>query len=87
MSYIKEVKPLNEFVKTLSDTEISIAIAEFKCKRHSQITTATRSLNTAIVDEWVTRHGNKPIPSVIPDSLMIFQKNENNSCKFIMHLL
>ena len=87
MSYVREVKSLNEFVKTLSDSEIVIAIAEYKCKRHSQLTAATHSLNAAITAEWSSRHGNKPVPSVIPDTMMIFQKNENNSCKFIKHLL
>ena len=87
MSYVKDITSLSDFAKTLSDTEISIAIAEYKNKRYSQLTSATHSLNEAIVAEWVSRHGNKPVPSVVPDSLMIFQKNESNSCKFIKHLL
>ena len=87
MSYVKNVTSLSEFVKTLSDTEISIAIAEYKCKRYSQLTAATHSLNAAMLTEWRARHGNKPVPRVIPESAMIFQKGSNSSCKFIKHLL
>lgn len=87
MNYIKDVKTLSEFAKTLSDSEISIAVAEYQNKRYSQLTAATHSLNKAILVEWQSRHGNKPIPSVIPDAMMIFQKNENSSCKFIKHVL
>ena len=87
MSYVKEITSLNEFAKTLSDAEISIAIAEYKTKRYSQLTSATHSLNAAILAEWRARHGNKPVPRVIPESEMVLQKGSNNSCKFIMHLL
>ena len=87
MSYVKEITSLSEFVKTLSDTDISIAIAEYKNKRYSQLTAATHSLNNAILAEWRIRHGNKPVPRVIPESAMIFQEGSNNSCKFIKHLL
>ena len=87
MHYIKDVRTLCEFAKTLSDAEISIAIAEYKNKRHSQLTAATHSLNEAILTEWRTRHGNKPVPRVIPESAMIFQQTDTNSCKFIKHLL
>ena len=87
MSYVKEITSLNEFAKTLSDAEISIAIAEYKTKRYSQLTSATHSLNAAILVEWRARHGNKPVPRVIPESEMIFHEGSNNSCKFIKHLL
>ena len=87
MSYVKEITSLSEFVKTLSDTDISIAIAEYKNKRYSQLTAATHSLNNAILAEWRIRHGNKPVPRVIPDCGMILQQKDDNSCKFIKHLL
>ena len=87
MHYIKDISSLSEFAKTLSDSEISIAVAEYQNKRYSQLTAATHSLNDAILAEWQSRHGNKPVPRVIPDAMMIFQKNENNSCKFIKHTL
>ena len=87
MHYIKDVRTLSEFAKTLSDTDISIAIAEYKNKRYSQLTAATHSLNNAILAEWRSRHGNKPVPRVIPDCGMILQQKDNNSCKFIKHLL
>ena len=87
MHYVKDVTSLFEFAKTLSDSEISIAIAEYQNKRYSQLTAATHSLNNAILAEWRSRHGNKPVPKVIPESAMIFQECNNNSCKFIKHLL
>jgi hypothetical protein len=87
MHYIKDVKSLSEFAKTLSDAEISIAVAEYENKRYSQLTTATHSLNNAILAEWRVRHGNKPIPRVIPETEMVFQKGSTDSCKFIKHLL
>lgn len=87
MHYIKEVKSLDDFAKSLSDSEITIAVAEFKHKRYSQLTAATHSLNDAIMVEWRKRHGNKPVPSVIPDCAMIFQQKGKNACKFIKHLL
>jgi len=87
MSYVKDITSLSEFAKSLSDTEISIAIAEYKNKRYSQLTAATHSLNNAILAEWCIRHGNKPIPRVIPDCGMVLQQNDDNSCKFIKHLL
>jgi hypothetical protein len=87
MSYVKDIITLREFAKTLSDAEISIAIAEYKNKRYSQLTAATHSLNNAILAEWRARHGAKPIPRVIPESEMVLQQGSNNSCKFIMHLL
>ena len=85
--YVKDIKTLDNFAKTLSDAEITIAVAEYKNKRYSQLTTATHSLNDAIMVEWRKRHGNKPVPSVIPESAMIFQQTDKNSCKFIKHLL
>jgi hypothetical protein len=87
MSYVKEITSLSNFAKTLSDAEISIAIAEYKNKRYSQLTSATHSLNNAILAEWRVRHGSKPVPSVIPDCGMVLQQNDDNSCKFIKHLL
>jgi len=87
MSYIKDVTSLSDFAKTLSDAEISIAIAEYNNKRYSQLTAATHSLNNAILVEWRARHGNKPVPRVIPDCGMVLQQNDDNSCKFIKHLL
>jgi hypothetical protein len=87
MSYVKDITSLSEFAKSLSDSEISIAIAEYKNKRYSQLTAATHSLNNAILAEWRVRHGNKPIPRVIPDCGMVLQQSDDNSCKFIKHLL
>ena len=87
MHYINEVTSLSEFVKTYSDNDIAIAIAEYKKKRISELTAASHSLNHAMLLEWKSRHGEKPIPRVIPESGMVFQKGSNNSCKFIMHLL
>ena len=87
MHYIKDITSLSEFAKSLSDTEISIAIAEYQNKRYSQLTAATHSLNDAILTEWRLRHGNKPVPRVIPESAMIFQQTDKNSCKKIKHLL
>ena len=87
MSYVIDITSLSDFVKTLSDADISIAIAEYKNKRYSQLTAATHSLNNAILAEWRSRHGNKPVPRVIPDCGMILQQKDNNSCKFIKHLL
>ena len=87
MHYINEVTSLTEFVKSYSDNDIAIAIAEYKKKRISELTAASHSLNNAMLAEWRARHGNKPVPRVIPDSAMIFQEGSNNSCKFIMHLL
>jgi hypothetical protein len=87
MHYIKDITSLSDFAKTLSDAEISIAIAEYKNKRYSQLTAATHSLNNAILAEWRLRHGSKPIPRVIPDCGMVLQQNDVNSCKFIKHLL
>jgi len=87
MNYIKDISSLSDFAKTLSDDEISIAIAEYKNKRYSQLTAATHSLNNAILAEWRARHGNKPIPRVIPDCAMVLQQKDDNSCKFIKHLL
>lgn len=87
MNYVNDVTSLTEFVKTYSDNDIAIAIAEFKKKRISELTSASHSLNNAILTEWRARHGDKPIPRVIPESEMVLQKGGNNSCKFIMHLL
>ena len=87
MYFVNEVTSLSEFVKAYSDNDIANAIAEFKKKRISEITTASHSLNKAILVEWRLRHGNKPIPRVIPESAMVFQEGNNNSCKFIKHLL
>tara|TARA_R100001591_G_scaffold72129_1_gene80440 strand:- start:264 stop:527 length:264 start_codon:yes stop_codon:yes gene_type:complete len=87
MSYVNEVKSLAEFVKTYSDNDIAAAIAEFKKKRISELTAASHSLNDAVLLEWKSRYGNKPIPRVIPESAMVLQKGGNNSCKFIKHLL
>ena len=87
MNYVNEVTSLTEFVKTYSDNDIVAAIAEFKNKRISELTAASHSLNRAIIAEWKSRYGNKPIPRVIPESEMVLQKGSNNSCKFIMHLL
>ena len=87
MSYVNEVKSLAEFVKSYSDNDIAAAIAEFKKKRISELTAASHSLNDAVLLEWKSRYGNKPIPRVIPESEMVLQKGSNNSCKFIMHLL
>ena len=87
MYFVNEVTSLSEFVKAYSDNDIANAIAEFKQKRISEITTASHSLNKAILTEWRSRHGNKPVPKVIPESAMIFQEGSNNSCKFIKHLL
>jgi len=87
MHYINEVTALSDFVKTYSDNDIAIAIAEYRKKRISELTAASHSLNRAMLLEWKSRHGDKPIPKVIPESAMVFQKGSNNSCKFIMHLL
>jgi len=87
MSYINKISSLSDFVKSYSDNDIAIAVAEFKKKRISELTSATHSLNEAILQEWRARYGDKPIPSVIPESEMVVQKGSNNSCKFIMHLL
>jgi len=87
MHYIKDVTSLSEFAKSLSDSEISIAIAEYNNKRYSQLTAATHSLNNAILVEWRVRHGSKPIPRVVPDCGMILQQNDDSSCKFIKHIL
>ena len=87
MHYINEVTSLAQFVKSYSDNDIAAAIAEFKNKRISELTAASHSLNRAIIAEWKSRYGNKPIPRVIPESEMVYQKGSNNSCKFIMHLL
>ena len=87
MSYVNEVTSLTEFVKTYSDNDIAAAIAEYKKKRISELTAASHSLNNAMLAEWRARHGDKPIPRVIPESAMVLQKGNNNSCKFIMHLL
>jgi hypothetical protein len=87
MHYINEVTSLKEFVKTYSDNDIADAIAEFKKKRISELTAASHSLNNAILAEWRARHGDKPVPRVIPESEMVLQKGSNNACKFIMHLL
>ena len=87
MSYVSEVTSLTNFVKTYSDNDIAIAIAEYKKKRISELTAASHSLNDAMLTEWRARHGDKPVPRVIPESEMVFQKGSNNSCKFIMHLL
>jgi len=87
MHYIKDVESLSEFAKSLSDSEISIAVAEYKNKRYSQLTAATHSLNNAILAEWRVRHGNKPVPRVLPDCAMVLQQKDDNSCKFIKHLL
>ena len=87
MNYVNEVTSLTEFVKSYSDNDIVAAIAEFKNKRISELTAASHSLNSAIIAEWKSRYGNKPIPRVIPESEMVLQKGSNNSCKFIMHLL
>jgi len=85
--YVKDIKTLDDFAKSLSDSEIATAVAEYKNKRYSQLTAATHSLNDAIMVEWRARHGNKPVPRVIPESAMIFQQTDTNSCKFIKHLL
>lgn len=87
MSYVNEVTSLTEFVKAYSDNDIAAAIAEYKKKRISELTAASHSLNNAMLAEWRARHGDKPIPRVIPESGMVFQKGSNNSCKFIMRLL
>ena len=87
MNYVNEVTSLKEFVETYSDNDIAAAIAEFKKKRISELTPASHSLNEAIMAEWKSRYGNKPIPRVMPESEMVLQKGSNNSCKFIMHLL
>jgi hypothetical protein len=87
MNYVNEVTSLTEFVKSYSDNDIAAAIAEYKKKRISELTAASHSLNNAILAEWRARHGDKPVPRVIPESEMVFQKGGNNSCKFIMHLL
>ena len=87
MNYVKDVKSLSEFTKTLSDSEISIAVAEYQSKRLSQLTDATHSLNNAILAEWRSRYGNKPIPRVIPESKMVLQDDSSNSCKFTMYIL
>ena len=87
MHFINEVTSLKEFVKTYSDNDIAAAIAEFKKKRISELTPASHSLNDAILLEWKSRYGNKPIPRVIPESEMVLQQGSISSCKFIMHLL
>lgn len=87
MHYINEVKSLTDFVSDYSDNDIAIAIAEYKNKRISELTAASHSFNRAMLLEWKSRHGNKPIPCVIPESEMVLQKGSINSCKFIMHLL
>ena len=87
MSYVNEVTSLTEFVKTYSDNDIAAAIAEYKKKRISELTATSHSLNNAMLAEWRARHGDKPIPRVIPESAMVLQKGSNSSCKFIMHLL
>jgi len=87
MHYINEVTSLTEFVKSYSDNDIAIAIAEYKKKRISELTAVSHSLNSAMLTEWRTRHGDKPVPRVIPESGMVLQKGSSNSCKFIMHLL
>jgi len=87
MNYVNEVTSLTEFVKSYSDNDIAAAIAEYKKKRISELTAASHSLNNAMLAEWRARHGDKPVPRVIPESEMILQKGSNNSCKFIMHLL
>jgi len=87
MSYIKEITSLSKFAKSLSDYEISLAVSEYQNKRYSQLTQASHEMNDAMLTEWGIRHGNKPVPKVIPESAMIFQEGSNNSCKFIMHLL
>ena len=87
MNYVNEVTSLTEFVKSYSDNDIAAAIAEYKKKRISELTAASHSLNNAILAEWRARHGDKPVPRVIPESEMVLQKGGNNSCKFIMHLL
>ena len=87
MNYVNEVTPLKEFVKAYSDNDIAAAIAEFKKKRISELTPASHSLNKAIITEWKSRYGNKPIPRVIPESEMVLQKGSSSSCKFIKHLL
>ena len=87
MSYVSEVTSLTNFVKTYSDNDIAIAIAEYKKKRISELTAASHSLNDAMLTEWRARHGDKPVPRVIPESEMVLQNSSNNSCKFIKHLL
>ena len=87
MHYINEVTPLSDFVKTYSDNDIAIAIAEFNKKRISELTAASHSLNSAMLLEWKSRHGDKPIPKVIHESEMVVKKGSKNSCKFVMHLL
>jgi len=87
MHFINNITSLTEFVKTYSDNDIAIAIAEFKKKRISELTSATHSLNEAIMQEWRTRHGEKPIPRVLTESDMVVQKADNNTCKFTIHTL
>ena len=87
MHYVKNVSSLSEFAKTLSDAEISIAVAEYRQKRYSQLNAATHALNEAILTEWRSRHGSKPVPRVMPDCAMVLQQKDESSCKFIKHLL
>ena len=87
MHYINKVTSLTDFVKTYSDNDIAVAIAEFRKKRLSEITAASHSLNNAMLTEWRARHGDKPIPRVIPESEMVIQQNVASACKFIKHLL
>jgi hypothetical protein len=85
--YIKDIKSLSDFAKSLSDGEMAIAVAEYKNKRYSQLTTATHSLNDAIISEWRVRHGSKPVPRVMPNCEMVLQQNDDNTCKFPKYLL
>ena len=87
MQHEKQIITLKDFARSYSDNEIVVAVAEYNNKRISEINSASESLNSALLHEWKLRHGEKPVPRVIPESKMVFQKGSSNSCKFIMHLL
>ncbi|HIJ11165.1 TPA: hypothetical protein HA278_03860 [Candidatus Woesearchaeota archaeon] len=68
--------PLSEAIKTYTDQElietISMYLTRLEKSKYSVNAAGLAMLDIAQT-EWVVRHGNAPVPKIIPEAIFIFE--------------
>tara|TARA_A100001515_G_scaffold143872_1_gene146258 strand:- start:905 stop:1162 length:258 start_codon:yes stop_codon:yes gene_type:complete len=75
--FIKEVIPLSDYVKKLSDTELADIVSNYQASHRWELTDAHKTLYNSARKEWVKRHDKKPMPKLMTNFDMILQKTDN----------
>ena len=63
---------LSNYVKTLDDNDIIVYVSRYKSTPVWHRNEASNETFEKMFQEWRSRHGMKPIPTVITESEMIF---------------